>query len=352
MLRFAPFLAAAALLFAAPLAHAGGGKTRLAPTGKILEPASTYLSPAVKNRRITGFKRSPTRPPGKLRIREGLRVTFGKLAPSRALPETTLWIPGHTLGYRSLRPAMKHFLGNPANGAVAAVYVAKEGVFRANGPKGRVLAPHEVAASKLVTIEFSNAKAPADPKGREIASAMRLLARYQGSPDGPRMRLRVVTHSAGDPQFRAALLDHIVPGDEGIRITGQIAVGPVFDGAWTGNVGNSPVGSLLGMRKAAGEMAERSPFIARLARSRDVIDARIEGPRVDIALEGAVPLTPKIFGSPKVGHGDGFVQSADMTRPGARTLVMRGIDPTPLNHLKQIGYPAVIKAVEEVLTAD
>jgi hypothetical protein len=162
----------------------------------------------------------------------------------------------------------------------------------------------------------------------------------------------VVTHSAGDPDFRAALLDHIDPASEGIKITGQVAVGSVFAGAWTGNAGDNPAGALLGMRKAAAELAERSPFLARLDAARETIDARIEGPRLDIALEGAVPLTPKIFGKPHVGRGDGYVQSADVSRPGARTLLMRGVDPTPLNHLRQIGYSGVIKAIEDELVGE
>ncbi|HUS63594.1 MAG TPA: hypothetical protein VMZ28_03585 [Kofleriaceae bacterium] len=342
-MRRSPLLfLAAALLLATPLAYAGGGGGRQA----------TYATPVKKRGRITQLRHSTTRPRGGWRgLRSAWNVQRGKLAPARALPETTLWIPGHTLGYASLEPAMKHFLGNPANGAMAAVYVAKSGTFRANGPKGRPMSPAEVAAAKLVTIEFSNAKAPAGVKGVEIASAMRALATIKGPAHRGRVPMRVVTHSAGDPQFRAALLDHIDPGAEGIKITGQIAVGSVFGGAWTGNAGNNPIGGLMGMRKAAGELAERSPFLARLDASRELIDARIEGPRLDIALEGAIPLTPKIFGTPKLGRGDGFVQSADASRTGARTLIMRGIDPTPLNHLKQIGYSGVIKAIEDELAA-
>lgn len=346
-MRRSPLLfLAAALLLATPLAYAGGG-------GGGSRPA-TYATPVKQKGRITQLRHSTTRPRGGWRgLRSGWSVQRGKLAPARALPETTFWIPGHTLGYRSLEPAMKHFLGNKANGTSAAVYIPKERVFRANGPKGRVMQPAEVAAAKLVTIEFTDAKAPADPKGKEIAAGMRLLASYKqpGLLRGERVPMRVVTHSAGDPQFRAALLDHIDPGAEGIKITGQIAVGSVFAGAWTGNAGNNPIGGLMGMRKAAGELAERSPFLARLDASRELIDARIEGPRLDIALEGAVPLTPKIFGKPKLGRGDGFVQSADVSRPGARTIIMRGIDPTPLNHLKQIGYSGVIKAIEDELAA-
>lgn len=339
-------LAASALAAAsaAPRAEAGGRRT--APAAE--HQGATYLSPVSKNRRIVGFKRSAARPKNVLRrTRDALVTTFGKKATSAALPETTLWIPGHTLGWRSLRPAMKHFLGNPANGQVAAVYVAKEGRFRANKPTGRVLSDAEVRASKLVTVQFSNPRAGQAVKSTEIAAAVHALRTAKGGSG--RMPLRVVTHSAGDTHFRAALMDHIDPVRDGIKITGVVAVGPVFAGTWTGNLGNSKLGSLLGMRQAASELAEGSPFLARLERSRQAIDAKIEGDRIDIAYEGAPTL--RLRGRPHVAPGDGFVQSRGTRRAGTRTLVLRGIDPTVGNHLGQIMYPGTVKAVEEALTA-
>jgi hypothetical protein len=347
-MRVAPLLLAATVLAASaaapPMARAGG-RTGAAASG---HKGTTYLSPAMKNRRIVGFKRSSTPTRGLFRkARDAVRVTFGKKGPAAELAHTTLWIPGHTLGWRSLRPAMKHFLGNPANGEVAAVYVAKEGRFRANKPGGRVLSDAEVRATKLVTVQFSNPRAGQARKSGEIASAMRALKKAKGGSD--RMPLKVVTHSAGDTHFRAALMDHIEPARDGIKITGVVSVGPVFAGTWTGNVGNSRLGGLLGMREAAAELAEGSPFLARLAGARDAIDAKIEGDRVDIAFEGAP--TPKLKRGPHVAPGDGFVQSRDVKRPGARTLVLRGLDPTPGNHLGQIMYSGTVKAVEEVLAA-
>ena len=347
-MRIARLLLAATLLAAlaaAPSPAQAGGRAGAPAAG---HKGTTYLSPVMKNRRIVGFKRSDSRPRGFLRgTRDALRVTFGKKAPSAALPHTTLWIPGHTLGWRSLRPAMKHFLGNRANGTVAAVYVAKEGRFRANKPSGRLLSDAEVRATRLVTVQFSNPRAGQELKSGEIASAIHALKKAKGGSG--RLPLKVVTHSAGDTHFRAALMDHIEPARDGIRITGVVSVGPVFAGTWTGNVGNSRVGGLLGMRQAASELAEGSPFLARLAGARGAIDAKIEGDRVDIAFEGAP--TPKLKRGPHVGPGDGFVQSPDVKRPGARTLVLRGLDPTPGNHLGQIMYSGTLKAVEEVLTA-
>ena len=339
--------ALAAVAVPAP-AQAGSQRGKVPAPEKQQHKGTTYLSPVMKNRRIVGFKKSATPTRGLFRkAREALRVTFGRKAPSAALPHTTLWIPGHTLGWRSLRPAMKHFLGNPANGAVAAVYVAKEGRFRANKPSGRVLSDAEVRATKLVTVQFSNPRAGQAVKSGEIASAVRALKKANGGTG--RLPLKVVTHSAGDTHFRAALLDHIDPVRDGIKITGVVAVGPVFAGTWTGNVGNSRVGGLLGMRQAASELAEGSSYLARLDGAREEIDGKIEGDRVDIAYEGAPTL--KLKRGPRIGPGDGFVQSRDTRRPGARTLVLRGIDPTPGNHLGQIMYSGTLKAVEEALTA-
>lgn len=339
-------IAASALAVASAGSPAQAGTRSAAPAPE--HKGTVYLSPVTKQRRIVGFKRSTTRARNLLRrTRDALINTFAKKAMSAVLPQTTLWIPGHTLGWRSLRPAMKHFLGNPANGQFAAVYVAREGRFRANKPTGRVLGDAEVRASKLVTVQFSNPRAGQAVKSGEIAAAVRALRKAKGGSG--RMPLRVVTHSAADTHFRAALLDHIDPVRDGIKITGVVAVGPVFAGTWTGNLGDSKLGGALGMRQAASELAEGSPFLARLEDARTVIDGKIEGTRTDIAYEGA--LTPKLRGRPHAGPGDGFVQSADVHRPGARTLVLRGIDPTVGNHLGQIMYPGTVKAVEEALTA-
>ena len=347
-MRTAQILLAASVIAAvsaSPQAQAGG---RRATAANQHGDGGAYLSPITRNRRIVGFSRSKWRPKSIVRrTRDALITTFGKKAPSASLPNTTLFIPGHTLGWRSLRPAMKHFLGNPANGEVAAVYVAKEGRFRANKPSGRVLSDAEVRASRLVTVQFSNARAGQAVKSVEIASAVRALRKAKGGEG--RMPLKVVTHSAGDTHFRAALMDHIDPQRDGIKITGVVAVGPVFAGTWTGNLGKGKLGGLLGMRQAASELAEGSEFLQRLEHNRKAIDAKIEGTRTDIAFEGAPTL--KLKRGPRVGPGDGFVQSPDVRRPGARTLVLRGLDPTPGNHLGQIMYSGTLKAVEEALTA-
>ena len=339
--------ASAVAAVAAPALAQAGGRAK-PPAQQQQHKGTTYLSPVSKNRRITGFKRTATPQRGFFRkTRDAYVTTFGKKAPAAALPETTLWIPGHTLGWRSLRPAMKHFLGNADNGVVAAVYVAKTGTFHANKPRGRKLEDHEVRACKVVTVQFSNPRAGATRKSAEIAAAVHTLRAVKGGTE--RMPLRVVTHSAGDTHFRAALLDHIDPQRDGIKITKTVAVGPVFAGTWTGNVGNTRLGGLLGMREAAAELAEGSPLLARLEAAREEIDAKIEGDRVDIAFQGSP--TPKLKNGPHVGPGDGFVQSADVRRPGASTLVLRGLDPTPGNHLGQIMYSGTLKAAEEVLTA-
>jgi hypothetical protein len=280
-------------------------------------------------------------------LRAGWRVMRGRLAPSRALPDKVLFIPGHTLGWTSLRPAVSHLLSNPRNGAVAAVYSARDGRFHENGPTGRIMTGGEVRATRLVTVEFSNARAGRAVKSREIADAVHALRRVEGG--GPEaMRLRVVTHSAGDPHFRAALLDHIDPARDRVRFTGQVAVGPIIDGSWTGNVGGKRAGALLGMRTAASELAEGSPMMSELAAAREAIDAKIEGPRVDVQIEGAP--TPRLRGRPHIATGDGFVATRWMKRPGARTLVLRGLDPLPTAHLYEIRYSGVIKTIEEALT--
>ena len=346
-------LVVAAALLVPGLAAAGGPAARRAPVRRApsarTEHAPTYLSPTMRGRRITGFRRSERPARGTRALRDGLRVTFGKAGPAHELPYTTLWIPGHSLGWRSLEPAMKHFLGNRKNGAVAAVYSAKDGRFHQNRPKGRVLSDREVAATKLVTVQFSNPLASTEVKSPEIAAAMRALkAAHAAAGSSETLALRVVTHSAGDIDFRAALLDHINPAQEGIRIAGQVAVGPVYAGTWTGNLGGTPLGSVVGMRKAASELAEGSPLLARLEANRGIIDRRINGPRWDIQVEGSPTL--KLHGTPHIGNGDGFIQTRDTHRPGARTLVLRGLDPTVGNHLFQIMYPGSVKALDGLLT--
>lgn len=327
-------------------AYAGNGAR---PAAKSARSGQTYLSPVTARRTIVGFRPSSSRPKGIVaKFKDAARVTFGKTGPARALPHTTVWIPGHTLGWRSLRPAMKHFLKNPNNGQVAAVYVAKEGRFRAGSPRGRVLSLTEVRASKLVTVQFSNPKAGQAQKSREITSALGAIKAAHGP--GGRTPIKVVTHSAGDTHFRAALMNHINPAKMGIRITGVVSVGPVFRGTWTGNTGNSLIGKALGMKQAASELAEGGEFLRTLDRARAEIDSKIEGPRTDLAFEGAPTL--KLNGKPTIGDGDGFVQARDTRRPGARTQVLRGLDPTPGNHLFQIMYPGSIMAIQGALTGE
>ncbi|HLU67052.1 MAG TPA: hypothetical protein VKZ63_12290, partial [Kofleriaceae bacterium] len=150
--RLLPLLVAASVLWVAPAADAGrpGAARARRPAPASASERPTYLSPVTRGRRLVGFSRSTSRPRGvRARLGDAARVTFGKLPRAAALRETTLWIPGHTLGWRSLRPAMKHFLGNRKNGEVAAVYVAREGRFRANSPRGRVLSDAEVRATRL-----------------------------------------------------------------------------------------------------------------------------------------------------------------------------------------------------------
>jgi hypothetical protein len=359
MRRFATLLAAAAIVTAPALADAGGN-------GKVAQrgtPASrTYLSPIVKKGHVVGFHRSATGPRGVVRkLKDGMRVTFGKLGLSRALPDTVFAVPGHTLGWTSMAPAAAHFLGNPKNGAFAAVYVPKTGTWHANGPKGRKLEDTEVASTRFTTIEFTDPMAGQEQKSVEIASAIKDLSRAHGTlgPQrtfGRRTNIRWLEHSAGAAQADATLLGHIEPQRDGVKFTRRVTVGGIQapTGSWTGNVGGKRIMGKVPffkrMRQAASELAEESTFLSELDANRAAIDAKIEGPTYDIALEGAP--TPRFKGRPGWGTGDGFVQSRDVGRPGGHTLVLRGIDPLPTNHLFQIRYPGTIKAAEEILTAE
>lgn len=339
------------LLSAGSVARAGGtGRgPRAAARATAAAPRPAYLSPVIVDRRLVGFTRSSTRARGARALRDGLRNTFGKKALPATLPEQTLWIPGHAFNWRSLRPAMKHFLRNPENGSFTAIYLAKEGRFVANRPGGRTLTAAEVRATKLIGLQFSRPRAGVELKSAEVAAALRALAATRlGSA---RLPLRVVTHSAGDTDLRVALLDHVDPVADGVKITSMVAVAPVYRGTWAGNLGKQWwFGSLIGIRQASAEVAQDSPLHARLDRDRATIDAKIDGPRIDLAVEGAPTFRIGRTG-PWFTPGDGLNQSRQLRRPGVRTQVIRGLDPTPLNHIVHMMYPGVIKAIEGALTS-
>jgi hypothetical protein len=47
--------------------------------------------------------------------------------------------------------------------------------------------------------------------------------------------------------------------------------------------------------------------------------------------------------------GDGYVQADELGLVGAKVKVLRGMDPTPLAHLKEVGYSGVVNEVQAVL---
>ncbi len=61
-----------------------------------------------------------------------------------------------------------------------------------------------------------------------------------------------------------------------------------------------------------------------------------------------------ISGAPTPGRGgvrdgDGFMQVDDLGLPNASTVVLRGVDPTPVAHLMEVGYSGVIAEVQKRL---
>lgn len=269
-------------------------------------------------------------------IQGGIDVSMGPLGKPPALKRPVVMITGLTMQASSFDPMARHLAQNPANGKVA-VYVVQDGKFHAGGVNGKVMSPAAVRQSKIFEVQYPDVKAAPSVKAPQIAQAMRAISSATGQQG-----VDVVCHSAGCTDFRL-YLDGRQGADQAIAINRAVFIGPASHGTEMGNLG-AAVGAPMGLQQAGAELAVGSPLINRLnanwSRQRD----QIPGGVTIIGLEGAPTPTADGF-----EDGDGYMAASSVGMPGAKQLLMRGIDPTPLMHLWEVHYSGVINAVDGVL---
>lgn len=267
------------------------------------------------------------------------------------------FVPGHTLQSDSFGLMCSHAMeSNPANGPYAAVWDAgKRRWFRLRKTPNALQSEIPVEQLrrdrvKLFSIDFSDRFAGVEQKAREISTALSQIKAIVGAP----VELSVVTHSAGDADFDTAAANGYVRVQE-FRIRNRIAIGPVFDGTFMGNIGASllprlgRVGDRLG-ENAARELAENSNVVRWLQRSQPRLNQGVYAGarRVDILTEGKGRLSPRLE-TGVVGQGDGFVPSSQRRPFVSETIVVKVVDPTFLDHFSQPMYRGVIQQVDRIL---
>jgi hypothetical protein len=154
----------------------------------------------------------------------------------------------------------------------------------------------------------------------------------------------VVCHSAGCTDFRL-YLDGRKGSDRLIGISRAIFIGPASHGTEMGNLGNA-IGAPLGLKKAGAELAVGSPLINGLNSRWNRQSEQVKGGVTIIGLQGAPTATPN-----GIQDGDGYMAAASVGMPGAKQILLRGIDPTPLMHLWEVHYSGVINAIDQTLGA-
>jgi hypothetical protein len=226
----------------------------------------------------------------------------------------------------------------PGNGG-AAVYVAKDGQFHLGRADGPVATPEQLKKTRQFVLEYSNPNGAPSEKEPEVAAAMSAVQRATGAST-----VDVVTHSAGGTDFRL-YLEERAQGD-GPKIGNTVMIGPAVQGTEMGNVG-AAVGGPLGVQKAGQELAVGSPLVEMLNKNWDHQRQQITGSITIVAVSGAP--TPSSHG---LTDGDGYMPVDTEHLPGAETVVLRGLDPTAIAHLREVEYSGVIGAVEDGLRRD
>ncbi|MBL9038176.1 MAG: alpha/beta fold hydrolase [Archangium sp.] len=267
-------------------------------------------------------------------------TAYGPLKAPPVLKRPVVMIPGLTMPAASFDPLAKQLTSIKANGAVA-TYVAADGRFHLGGKNGPVMRDADVATAKVFQLEYRDAKGPTTDKAPQIAALLREVKRVTGSKD-----IDVVSHSAGGTDFRH-YLDTRTGADRNVPIHSVVMIGPVSHGTAMGNIG-AVAGGVLKLKEASKQLGIGDPLVKHLDATWDTQRKQIAKDVTIIAISGAPTLGPN--GSVK--PGDGYVQVEEIDLPKAKTVVLRGADPTPIAHLKEVGYTGVINEVGAALGRD
>lgn len=265
------------------------------------------------------------------------KVAYGPLAKPPTLKRPVVMIPGLTMPAQSFDRMGDQLATNKANGPVV-VYVASQDTFRIGDKGGREATAAELKNAKLFELEYKDPWGAPTTKAPQIAKAMERIGAATGQT------LDVVTHSAGGTDFRL-YLDGRDPA-KGPKIERAVMIGPASHGTYVGNIGATVGQPVKNVDDAARELAVGSKLVAKLNDSWDKQRGQLPGGVTIIGTTGTPTLGPKkgLF-----EDGDGYMPSAQLAMPGAKTVLMEGPHNTPLAHLWQVQYSGVVNAAFDVL---
>jgi pimeloyl-ACP methyl ester carboxylesterase len=266
------------------------------------------------------------------------RVAYGPKNAPPVLKRPVVMIPGLTMPAKSFDGLGDQLATNKANGPVV-VYVAEQNKFRLNDSQGREATAAEVKGAKIFEVEYQDPWASPTLKAPQIANAMAAISKATGAGD-----VDVITHSAGGTDFRL-YLDQRDPS-KGPKIDRTVMIGPASHGTYLGNIGNVVGDPLKNVDDAARELAVGSKMINDLNTNWDRQKSQVNGGITIIGTTGTPTLGPKkgLF-----EDGDGYMPTAQLAMPGAKTVLMEGPHNTPLAHLWQVQYSGVVNAAMDVL---
>jgi pimeloyl-ACP methyl ester carboxylesterase len=281
-------------------------------------------------------KGAPKGPPEKLTGAQ--RVAYGPVNAAPTLKRPVVMIPGLTMPAASFGKATDGLAKNKANGPVA-VYVASEDKFRLGGKGGRELSANELRGVKIFQVEYKDPWASPTKKAPQIDRAMQRIAGATGG--GP---VDVVTHSAGGTDFRLYLQNR--DPKKGPEVNRAVMVGPASHGTQIGNIGAVVGAPVKNVDDAARELAVGSKMIEGLNATWDHQRGQVKNGITIIGTTGTPTLGPK---PGMFEDGDGYMPTAQLAMPGAKTVLMEGPHNTPLAHLWQVQYSGVVNATYDAL---
>ena len=266
------------------------------------------------------------------------RVAYGRLQAPPTLKRPVVMIPGLTMPAKSFDRMGDQLATNKANGPVV-VYVASQDKFRLGDQQGREVTPAELKNAKLFEVEYRDPWASPTQKAPQIARALERIAGATGQSG-----VDVVAHSAGATDFRL-YLDGRDPS-KGPKVEHAVLIGAASHGTYLGNIGSVVGNPVKNVDDASRELSVGSKMINDLNTHWDRQRTQVAGGVTIIGTTGTPTLGPKkgVF-----EDGDGYMPSAQLDMPGAKTVRMEGPHNTPLAHLWQVQYSGVVNAAFDVL---
>lgn len=267
-----------------------------------------------------------------------MKVAYGPLAAPPTLKRPVVMIPGLTMPAQSFDTMANQLGRNPKNGPVV-VYVAEQDTFRLGDKAGREATPDELKHAKLFELEYRDPWAAPTVKAPQIARAMERIARATSTPS-----LDVVTHSAGGTDFRLYLDGR--DAQQGPKIEHAVLIGPASHGTYMGNLGATVGQPVKNVDDAGRELEVGSKLISGLNTTWERQRAQVASGVTIIGTTGTPTLGPAegVF-----EDGDGFMPTAQLSMPGAHTVLMEGPHNTAAAHLWQVQYAGVVNAAFDVL---